>query len=168
MIKKLIVLPIDLYSKHIPKMSNNFDKYCSRLGYSNSMANDAKKKLGNKASTSELLAVVLSNAKNNNVQPNRSSQPSYLQRQVRLLINNLFAIFQICWINASFHCFKNCILWFNNFQRFIHLITAISISNNGNDFHSSCYAVPILVSVKNCTLEFDYPHQNYFCKFPVH
>ena len=77
-------------------MSNNFDKYCSRLGYSNRMANDAKKKLGNKASTSELLAVVLSNAKNNNVQPNRSSQPSYLQRQVRLLLNNLFAIFQIC------------------------------------------------------------------------
>ena len=69
-------------------MSNNFDKYCSRLGYPNSMANDAKKKLGNKASTSELLAVVLSNAKTNNVQPNRSSQPSYLQRQVRLILDD--------------------------------------------------------------------------------
>ena len=74
-------------------MSNNFDKYCSRLGYPNSMANDAKKKLGNKASTSELLAVVLSNAKTNNVQPNRSSQPSYLQRQVRLILNNFVCYF---------------------------------------------------------------------------
>ena len=65
------------------KNNNSFDKYCSRLGYPHSMAKDAKSKLGSQASTSELLAAVLNNAKSNNVQPNRSAQPGYLQRQVR-------------------------------------------------------------------------------------
>lgn len=64
--------------------NNNFDKYCSRLGYPNNMAHDAKKQLGKQASTSELLAAVLSNAKANGVQPNRLAQPSYLQKQVNV------------------------------------------------------------------------------------
>ena len=63
-------------------MSNNFDKYCSRLGYPNNLANEARQKLGKQATTNDLLAVVLRNAKDNNVQPNRQAQPSYLQRQV--------------------------------------------------------------------------------------
>lgn len=64
------------------KKNSSFDKYCSRLGYPNNMAKDAQNKLGTQASTSELLAAVLNNAKANNVQPNRLAQPGYLQKQV--------------------------------------------------------------------------------------
>ena len=76
--------PSDVMSSSSNKNKNksSFDKYCSRLGYPNNMAKDAQSKLGNQASTSELLAAVLNNAKANNVQPNRSAQPGYLQKQV--------------------------------------------------------------------------------------
>lgn len=76
------------------KNNNSFDKYCSRLGYPHNMAKDAQKKLGNQASNSELLAAVLNNAKANGVQPNRSTHPNYLQKQVRRFFRILYHFFR--------------------------------------------------------------------------
>eukprot|EP00116_Pleurobrachia_bachei_P015789 sb/3476051/ len=76
-------------SSNSKSKNGDFDKYCSRLGYSSSMANDAKRKLGTGATTNDLLASVLNTAKVNNVQPNRSAQPGYLQKQVRDILENL-------------------------------------------------------------------------------